>query len=74
MELGGGGWRWVHGLVIVRFSTYYFHTKTKILADFQICISVPLILRILKLYTRKVGIFSEKVGFFLMYSIVSVCF
>ena len=23
-------------------STYYFHMKTKILADFQICISVPL--------------------------------
>ena len=28
----------------VRSSTYYFHMKTKILADFQICISVPLIL------------------------------
>ena len=27
----------------VKFSTYYFHMKTKILADFQICISVPLI-------------------------------
>ena len=26
----------------VKFSTYYFHMKTKILADFQICISVPL--------------------------------
>ena len=23
-------------------STYYFHIKTKILADFQTCISVPL--------------------------------
>ena len=23
--------------------TYYFHAKTKILADFQICIIVPLI-------------------------------
>ena len=23
-------------------STYYFHVKTKILADFQICVSVPL--------------------------------
>ena len=23
-------------------STYYFHMKTKILADFQICVSVPL--------------------------------
>ena len=22
--------------------TYYFHIKTKVLADFQICISVPL--------------------------------
>ena len=27
----------------VKSSTYYFHMKTKILADFQICISVPLI-------------------------------
>ena len=28
----------------MKSSTYYFHKKTKILADFQICISVPLIL------------------------------
>ena len=26
----------------VKFSTYYFHMKTKILADIQICISVSL--------------------------------
>ena len=26
----------------VKFSTYYFHMKRKILTDFQICISVPL--------------------------------
>ena len=26
----------------VKSSIYYFHMKTKILADFQICISVPL--------------------------------
>ena len=26
----------------VKSSTYYFHMKTKIFADFQICISVPL--------------------------------
>ena len=26
----------------VKSSTYYFHMKTKILADFQACISVPL--------------------------------
>ena len=26
----------------VKSSTYYFHMKMKILADFQICISVPL--------------------------------
>ena len=26
----------------VKSSTYYFHMKTTILADFQICISVPL--------------------------------
>ena len=26
----------------MKSSTYYFHIKTKILADFQICISVPL--------------------------------
>ena len=27
----------------MKFSAYYFHMKTKTLADFQICISVPLI-------------------------------
>ena len=32
----------------VKSSTYYFHTKTKILAGFQICIGVPL--TIVKLY------------------------
>ena len=26
----------------MKSSTYYFHMKTKILADFQICISIPL--------------------------------
>ena len=26
----------------MKSSTYYFHMKTKILADFEICISVPL--------------------------------
>ena len=26
----------------MKFSIYYFHMKTKILADFQICVSVPL--------------------------------
>ena len=26
----------------VKSSTYYFHIKTKILADFQICVSVSL--------------------------------
>ena len=26
----------------MKFSTYYFHMKRKILADLQICISVPL--------------------------------
>ena len=26
----------------VKSSTYYFHVKKKILADFQICIGVPL--------------------------------
>ena len=26
----------------MKSSTYFIHTKTKILADFQICISVPL--------------------------------
>ena len=28
--------------VLIESSTHYFHVKTKILADFQICISVPL--------------------------------
>ena len=28
----------------VKPSTYYFHMKTKILVDFQICISAPLTL------------------------------
>ena len=27
----------------MKSSTYYFHIETKILADFQICISAPLI-------------------------------
>ena len=31
-----------HERVNVKSLTYYFHMKTKILADFQICISVPL--------------------------------
>ena len=30
----------------VKFSTHYFHMKTEIFADFQICISVPLTLKI----------------------------
>ena len=30
----------------VKSSTYYFHMKTKILAYFQICISVPLIIHV----------------------------
>ena len=30
----------------MKFSTYYFQIKTKILADFQICIGVPLIISI----------------------------
>ena len=34
-------------------STYYFHMKMKILADFQICISVPLIVN---LYRRRFGV------------------
>ena len=29
----------------MKFSTNYFHVKTKILTDLQICISVPLNLR-----------------------------
>ena len=33
----------VKGVLNVKSSTYYFHMKTKILAEFQICISVPLI-------------------------------
>ena len=28
----------------VKFSTYYFRMKTKVLADFQTCVSVPLII------------------------------
>ena len=32
----------VKGDFNVKSSTYYFHMKTKILADFQTCISVPL--------------------------------
>ena len=30
------------GFFNVKFSTYYFHMKTKISADFQIFLSVPL--------------------------------
>ena len=35
--------------VLMKSSTYYFHMKTEILADLQICISVPLIYK--KLYS-----------------------
>ena len=35
----------------VKSSTQYFHTKTKTLVDFQICISVPLSLGITKAHT-----------------------
>ena len=35
----------------VKSSTYYFHMKKKILADFQICISVPLIIEISQIFT-----------------------
>ena len=31
----------------MKFSTYYFHMKMKIMADFQICISVPLTMFVL---------------------------
>ena len=31
------------GCFNLKSSAYYFHMKTKILADFQICVSVPLI-------------------------------
>ena len=33
----------------VKSSTYYFRMKTKILLDFQICISVPLSMCVLKM-------------------------
>ena len=32
----------IKGVLIVKSSTHYFHMKTKILAEFQICINVPL--------------------------------
>ena len=32
----------VKGVFNVKASTYYFHMKKKILADFLVCISVPL--------------------------------
>ena len=37
----------------MKFSIYYFHTKTKIATDFQICISITLI-RIVKSTLSKV--------------------
>ena len=55
----------------VKSSTYYFHMKTKILADFQICITVPLIqfLSFLKLFinpfylpTNCLSVFDQFVG------------
>ena len=33
----------VKGVLTWKSSPYYFHMKTKILADFQICVGVPLI-------------------------------
>ena len=41
----------------MKFSTYYFHMKTKILVDFQICISVPL--TVAGLHCIKLGFNSE---------------
>ena len=37
----------------VKSSIYYFHMKTKILTDFEMCISVPLILA--TAYSHKLG-------------------
>ena len=39
----------------MKFSTYYFHIKMKILADFQMCINVPLMYWIPKMYKNHVG-------------------
>ena len=33
----------LYGLFNAKFSAYFFHIKAKILADFQTCISVPLV-------------------------------
>ena len=42
-------------------STYFFHTKTKILADFQMCISLPLPLLTLTVTVRvKPGVYPYK--------------
>ena len=43
-----------------KFSGYYFYANLNIYADFQICISVPLIVSILELFTRKVCTFLKK--------------
>ena len=40
----------------MKFSTYYFQRKTKILADFQICSSVPLIFLITRFLYLLIGI------------------
>ena len=55
--------------VNVKSSTYYFHMKTKILADFQICISVPLKTR--KTVNAKISVFVicvEAIIYLLLYN------
>ena len=55
----------------MKSSAYYFHMKTKILADFQICINVPLVIALNKyknasreVLSLKNFIYEEKCGRF----------
>ena len=48
----------------VKFSTYCFHMKAKILADFQICISVPLRL----CHCKAVSVIIKQEGVYNLYS------
>ena len=42
--------------LMMKYLTYYFHMKTKILADFQTCIRVPLMPLIWMLYSESTSL------------------
>ena len=43
----------VKGVFNMKSLTYYFHIKTRVMADFQICISVPLMASLSPTFQKK---------------------